>query len=60
MKKQDYQAPSMRVVKLQHRSRMLSGSVNEVKSLGNNLDEGDAIRFGGEDTDDNYNTYGIR
>ena len=44
MKRKDYQAPAMRVVKLQHRCQLLQGS--EVQSIHGNS----GMRYGGSDS----------
>ena len=45
MKRKDYQKPAMRVVKLQHRGQILTGS--EVKSMHSNA----GLGLGGSDKD---------
>ena len=45
MKRKDYQKPTMRVVKLQHRTYMLTGS--PLTSTSTNLDEEDDIDISG-------------
>ena len=55
MVKKNYQKPSMKVVQLQHRSQLLTGSDRSVRSTSSNLTGNDAIEYGG--SDETYDGY---